>query len=88
MSTLPVGCLIFFGSAGLLFGTSNMFANAKGVENAARRRMMMQTVVSLAIVAASFFIILAHQFDSANKYWAYGSLGMVVGYWLNARRGR
>ena len=80
MNTLPI--LIFIGSAGMLLGTSNMLPNADIAMRAPRRRLMMQAVVSLAVLAASLFIILTHRFDPA---WAYGTLGMVVGYWLKVR---
>jgi len=80
MNTLPL--LIFIGSAGMLFGTSNMLPNADAAMNAPLRRAMMQAIVSLAVLAASLFIILTHRFDPA---WAYGTVGMVVGYWLKFR---
>jgi hypothetical protein len=82
MNTLPI--LIFIGSAGMLLGTSNMLPNADPAMRGPLRRMMMQAVVSLAVLAASLFIILTHRFEPGD-HWAYGSLGMVVGYWLKAR---
>jgi hypothetical protein len=80
MST--VSPVIFIASAMMLFGTSNMFANADPAINGSLRRLLMQAIVSLAVLGASFFIILTHGFSPDGKRWAYGSVGMVVGYWL------
>jgi hypothetical protein len=80
MSAVPLA--IFIGSAMMLFGTSNMLPNADVAMRGPLRRRLMQAVVSLAVLAASVFIILTHRFDAR---WAYGSVGMVVGYWLKLR---
>jgi hypothetical protein len=80
MSTLPL--IISIGSAMMLFGTSNMLPNADPAMRSPLRRMLMQAVVSLAVLGLSLFLILTHRFDPD---WAYGSVGMVVGYWLKVR---
>ncbi|MFZ0137014.1 MAG: hypothetical protein WAK89_08155 [Candidatus Sulfotelmatobacter sp.] len=80
MST--VSLVIFIASAMMLFGTSNMLANADPAMNGPLRRLLMQAVVSLAVLGASLFIILTRGFGPDSKRWAYGSVGMVVGYWL------
>jgi hypothetical protein len=69
----------------MLFGVSNMLPNADAAMRGPLRRLIMQAVVSSAILAASLFIILMRGFDSGTKHWAYGSVGMVVGYWLKSR---
>jgi lysylphosphatidylglycerol synthetase-like protein (DUF2156 family) len=83
MSTLPL--ITFIASAMLLFGTSNMLPDASRAMRGPLKRFLMQAVVSLAVLAAALFVILAHGFDPGNKRWAYGSLGMVVGYWLKSK---
>jgi hypothetical protein len=80
MSALPL--VIFIGSAMMLLGTSNMLPNADVATRAPLRRLIMQAIVSLAVLALSLFIILTHRFNPA---WAYGTVGMVVGYWLKFR---
>jgi hypothetical protein len=80
MSTLPV--IMFIASAMMLFGTSNMLPNADAAMRAPLRRLLMQAVVSLAVLGAALFIILTRAFDPD---WAYGSVGMVVGYWVKSR---
>lgn len=32
-------------------------------------------------MAAAFFIIVSERYDLKNKRWAYGIVGMIVGYW-------
>ena len=83
MSTLPL--FVFIGSGMMLFGVSNMLPNADVAMRAPLRRLIMQAIVSLAVLAASLFIILKDGFEPASKNWAYGSVGMVVGYWLKLR---
>ena len=80
MSTLPL--IIFIASAMMLFGTSNFLPNADPAMNGPLRRLLMQAVVSLAVLGAALFIILTHGFGPDSKRWAYGTVGMVVGYWL------
>jgi hypothetical protein len=80
MSTVPVA--IFIGSAMMLFGTSNMLPKADPAMHGPLRRLLMQAVVSLAVLGAALFIILTRAFDPD---WAYGSVGMVVGYWVKSR---
>jgi hypothetical protein len=80
MSTLPV--IMFIASAMMLFGTSNMLPNADPAMRGPLRRLLMQAVVSLAVLGAALFIILTRAFDPD---WAYGSVGMVVGYWVKSR---
>jgi hypothetical protein len=69
----------------LLFGTSNILPNTDAAIHGQLRRLIMQAVVSLAVLVASLLIILTHGFDPDNKHWAYGSVGMVVGYWLKSK---
>jgi len=68
----------------MLFGTSNMLPNADVAMRGPLRRLIMQGIVSLFILAASLFIILMHGFGP-GEHWAYGSVGMVVGYWLKLK---
>jgi hypothetical protein len=80
MSTLPV--IMFIASAMMLFGTSNMLPDADPAMRGPLRRLLVQAVVSLAVLGAALFIILTRAFDPD---WAYGSVGMVVGYWVKSR---
>jgi hypothetical protein len=80
MSTVPLA--IFIGSAMMLFGTSNMLPNADPAMRGPLRRLLMQGIVSLAVLGAALFIILTRGFDPD---WAYGTVGMVVGYWVKSR---
>ncbi len=66
----------------MLFGTSNFLPNADPSMHGPLRRLLMQAVVSLAVLGVSLFIILTHGLGADIKRWAYGSVGMVVAYWL------
>jgi hypothetical protein len=45
-------------------------------------RLVMQILMSIAILAAGLFVILAKNSGRARKHWAYGIVGLVVGFWL------
>jgi hypothetical protein len=44
--------------------------------------LIMQIIISLVLLGATLFIILAKKYQPKDKHWAYGTLGMVVGFWL------
>lgn len=44
----------------------------------------MPTVVSLSVLVASLYIILSASYGDAQNKWAYGSVGMILGYWLRS----
>jgi hypothetical protein len=43
----------------------------------------MRMIVSLSVLGASLFVILAKRYSTADKHWAYGAIGTVVGFWLH-----
>ena len=45
-------------------------------------RLVMQILMSVMILAAGLFVILAKDVGTARKHWAYGIVGLVVGFWL------
>lgn len=47
-----------------------------------RTRDLMQVVVTIIFSAAALFAILAKRFKPADKNWAYGAVGSILGYWL------
>lgn len=42
----------------------------------------MKPALSLAVVAVSFFIILKRRDDRNARDWAFGVIGLILGYWL------
>jgi hypothetical protein len=47
-----------------------------------RTRDLMQVVVTIIFAAAALFAIFAKRFKPADKNWAYGAIGSILGYWL------
>jgi len=39
-------------------------------------------VVTVALLAAGLYIILSNSYDPDSKKWAFGTVGMLAGYWL------
>jgi len=83
MSILPP--IVFIAGAMMLFSISNVLPDAVAATHRQFRRLMMQGVVSLFVLAASLLVVLTHGFDQGAKYWAFGTVGMVVGYWLKSK---
>lgn len=56
-------------------------AYAKAIERQTSRKGI-QILLTGAFMAAAFFIIVSKRYDLNDKRWAYGIVGMIVGYWL------
>ena len=49
-------------------------------------RDWMQVAISLIVLVAALFIVISKAYEPADKHWAYGSLGTILGYWLKGGR--
>ncbi len=49
-------------------------------------RDWMQVAISLIVLIAALFIVISKAYEPADKHWAYGSLGTILGYWLKGGR--
>ena len=47
-------------------------------------RLVMQIVISLVILAAGLWVILSKTYEHDTVKWAYGAVGIVIGFWLKA----
>ena len=41
-----------------------------------------RAVVSVVMLTSSLFVILSGKYPDSTTKWAYGMVGLVVGYWL------
>ena len=48
-------------------------------------RLIMQVVVSLVFMGAVLFVILSKRYKKEDQNWAYGTLGLIIGFWLNLK---
>ncbi len=48
---------------------------------------IMRVVVSLIVLGAGLYIILSNKYPADTQKWAYGIVGLIVGYWLPAISG-
>jgi hypothetical protein len=46
--------------------------------------LTVQVAITLIFVAASLFVILSKWYAPAERHWAYGALGTILGFWLRA----
>jgi hypothetical protein len=49
-------------------------------------RTIMMVVVSVLVLGSSLFIILSGQYDNESQKWAFGVVGMIVGFWLRPEK--
>jgi len=47
-----------------------------------RTLLFVRIGLSVVVLGASLFIILSQKFSSDSSKWAFGMIGLVVGYWL------
>lgn len=45
-------------------------------------RVLMQVVVTMMLLSASIYLILSASYNADEKKWAYGVVGIAVGFWL------
>jgi hypothetical protein len=55
---------------------------AKGAEPDRRTLLFIRIGLSVAILGFSFFVLISQKFSSDYTKWAFGMIGLVVGYWL------
>jgi hypothetical protein len=48
-------------------------------------RMLAQLIVSTLLLLASLFVIMTKRYEPQDKHWAYGTVGTIVGFWLNPK---
>jgi hypothetical protein len=46
-------------------------------------RFWVRVVISSIVVCAALYVILSSKYSSDTEKWAFGIIGLIVGYWLN-----
>ncbi len=49
-----------------------------------RNMFAMRCLVSLSVLAIALHVIYSDRYTGENRKWAYGTVGYLLGYWLNA----
>jgi len=47
-------------------------------------KILSQIAVSVAMFPVGFYLALSKKYEPKDKYWAYGSLLAIIGFWLKA----
>jgi hypothetical protein len=47
-----------------------------------RWKFVIQAVVSVGVLTACLYVVLSNGYPDATKEWAFGLIGVVIGYWL------
>jgi hypothetical protein len=45
-------------------------------------RLVMAVVVSIVVLASALYVILSGTYDISSEKWAFGTVGMIIGFWL------
>jgi hypothetical protein len=47
-------------------------------------RMIVQILISVLLAALSLFVIVSGRYGVKPRHWAYGTIGVLLGFWLKA----
>jgi hypothetical protein len=47
-------------------------------------RIIVQILISVLLAALSLFVILSGRYGAKPQHWAYGAIGVLLGFWLKA----
>lgn len=45
-------------------------------------RFWVKVVIAAGVLAVALYIILSQNYSAASEKWAYGAIGIILGYWL------
>ena len=43
---------------------------------------IMQVIISLVVLGAALYVILSGKYKDDVQKWAFGAIGLIIGYWL------
>ena len=58
------------------------FMSAAAAAEEGNARLVVAIVVTGVVLAAGLYVILSGKYDDAEKKWAFGAVGTILGYWL------
>jgi hypothetical protein len=44
--------------------------------------LAMEILISVVVLVAALYVILSKRYTPTDKHWAYGTVGLIVGFWL------
>ena len=56
--------------------------NASQSSESSRIILFIRMGISAIVLAASLYVVLSQQFSDDSSKWAFGMIGLIVGYWL------
>jgi hypothetical protein len=48
-------------------------------------KLLIQFIFSLIILIVSFYMVLSKQYSDETNKWAFGMIGLIIGYWLSGK---
>ena len=49
-----------------------------------KKKLYVQVIFSTIVLGVSIYMILSKQYSDETNKWAYGMIGLIMGYWLSA----
>lgn len=46
--------------------------------------IIMQVLISLVVLGSALYVILSQKYEADTERWAFGIIGIVVGFWLQS----
>jgi hypothetical protein len=63
---------------------SPSLGGAAAVISSAAVPLVMQVIISVVVLVAGLYVALSGKYQPAEKNWAFGIIGTIVGFWLKA----
>ena len=74
--------LILVRSAPFTLSLSLMsIATGGGAAEVVVTKLLMAIIVTMAVLCCALYVILAGRYRDADRKWAYGAVGSIMGYW-------
>ena len=75
--------VLFFGTMVLLLIVDVLsFTLSFGAVQGSGPRVPMQVILSFIVLIAALYVVLSRKYDESAQKWAYGAIGMILGFWL------
>ena len=67
---------------GIAFLVARRFGFSPIVTKESPNDRIMQIIVSALVLLSALYVILSQNYEADTQKWAFGAVGLIVGYWL------
>jgi hypothetical protein len=55
----------------------------KKIQETKEQKLIYTGIVTVLVLSSSLFVIVSQKYHEADRKWAYGAVGTILGYWLS-----